>query len=197
MRNAPNLETTEKTPSIVAIIREVARDIRKGGTQKVPDLEMAKMMGSMVMVQGTLKTQDLEMEGKTGSIMRGPGIVERNPRDTGKERMMGDTRRVVQDIVTVRDIQKAQGTRKTVTLRGQGTALEDLGSAVVEEVETVGTLSLHVIGKTVDAMVEEAPDTMEKIVVGMMKGRLPNMGQKMRQVMAWQKILPRVRNRKN
>jgi hypothetical protein len=101
MRNAPNLETTEKTPSIVVIIRGVARDIRKGGTLKVQDLEMAKPMGSMVMVQGTLETHVLEVEGKKGSIMTGPGMGERNVQDTGKERMMGDTLRAVQGTVTV------------------------------------------------------------------------------------------------
>jgi hypothetical protein len=198
MRNAPNLETTEKTPSIVVIIREVAQDIRKGGTWKVPDLEMARMMGSMVMVQGTQKTRDLEMEGKKGSIMTGPGMGERNAQDTGKEKMMGDTRIVVQDTVTVQDIQKAQGIQMAVILRHQGTALEDLDSAVVEEMETVGTRSLHVTEKTaVDSMVEEAPDTTEKTVEDMMTGRLPNTGQKIHQVTTWQKMLQQVLNRKN
>lgn len=197
MRNAPNLETTEKTPSIVVIIREVARDIRKGGTRMVPDLEMARMMESMVMVQGTLKTQGLEMEGKKGSIMTGPGMGERNAQDTGKAKMMGDTQRVVRGTVTVQDIQRAQGIRIAVTLRHPGTALEDLDSAVVEEMEMVGTLSLHVTEKmAVDSMVEEAPGTVE-MTVDMMTGRLPNMGQKTQQAMTWQKILQQVLNRKN
>jgi len=198
MRNAPNLETTEKTPSIVVIIREVAQDIRKGGTWKVPDLEMARMMGSMVMVQGTQKTPDLEMEGKKGSILTGPGMGERNAQGTGKEKMMGDTQRVVQDTVIVQDIQKAQGIQIAATQRHQGTAPGDLDSAVVEEMEMVGTRSLHVTEKTaVDSTVEEAPDTTEKIVEDVMKGRPPNTGQKMQQAMTWQKMLQQVLNRKN
>jgi hypothetical protein len=177
MMNAQNLETTEKTPSIVVIIQEVAHDIRTGGTQMVPGPEMAKMMGSIVIVQDTLKTQDVEMEERKGSITIGPGIVERKVQGTGKERM-GDIQKAVQGIVIVQDTQKAQDTLKAVILKHQGTALEDQESTVVEEMEMVGTLSLHVIEMTIiDIMVEEAPDIVGKTAVDMIKARVTNMGE--------------------
>lgn len=175
--NAPSLETTEKTPSIVVTIQEVAHDIRTGGTQMVPGLEMAKMMGSIVIVQDTPKTRDVEMEEKKGSIMIGPGMGERKVQGTEKERMMGDIQKAVQDMVIVQDTQKAQDTLITVILRDQGTALEDQDSVVVEEMERAGTLSLHAIEMTAADMVEEALGIVGKIAVDMIKVRVTSMGE--------------------
>jgi hypothetical protein len=91
--------------------------------------------------------------------------------DTGKERMMGDTRRAVQDTVMLGDTQKVQDTPITVTLRDRDTAREDQGPAVVEETERVGTRSLHVI-VMIDIMGGEAPDIVGKMVVDTVKERV-------------------------
>lgn len=149
------------------------------GTLKVPDPEMAKMMGSMVIVQDTLKIQDLEMEGKKGSIMTGPGMGVMKVQGTGKERMMGGIQRAVQDMVTLGDTWKVRDTLITVILRDRDTALEDQDLAVVEEMETAGTPSHHVIEMiVVDIMVGEAPDIVGKMVVDTVKGRVLSIGWK-------------------
>jgi hypothetical protein len=182
--NAPSLETTEKTPSTVVTIQEVARDIRMGGTQRVPGLEVTNMMGSIAIAQDTLKTRDVEMEEKKGSIMIGPGMGERKVRGTGKERMMGDILKAVQDTQKVLDI------RITVILRDQGTPLVDQDSVVVEEMEKAGTLNLHAVEMTaVDITVEKALGIVGKIAVDTIKLRVTSMGEMTQKQMTWQRLL--------
>jgi hypothetical protein len=117
------------------------------------------------------------MEGKKGSIMIGPGMGAMKVQDTGKEKMMGDIRRAVQDTVTLGDTRKVQDILITVIPRDRGITLEDQDSAVVEEMERVGTRSLHVI-EMIDIIVGEAPDIVGKMLVDMVRGKVPSMGWK-------------------
>jgi hypothetical protein len=115
------------------------------------------------------------MEGMKGSIMTDPGTGVMKVQDARKERMMGSTRRAVQDTVTLGDTRKVQDTLITVTLRDRDTALEDQDSVGVEGMEKVGIPSLHVIEMIVDIMAVEAPDIVGKMV-DTVKGRVRSMG---------------------